>query len=160
MTDLRRIRKNYEKKVISVSSANVKHTDVDSTASNELFELPANCLIIEAGVQRVVAGQANLTVDFGFDGGNELGDGLALNGTGYIQDPQAGTIDALTLTEGAPNTLASGTTTLTKAPRIPTGTGKTVTAKFSADPSAGEFEFICVYIEFGKNNGEYTDFGA
>ena len=156
MPDITRLHKNAEKKVVSVACAKILHGDVAATTSQELFILPANCLIINSGVVVEVAGQANLTVDFGFNGGNELGNDLDIDGTGYVQVPLS--LATLTLTEGTPNTLSAST--ITPAPRILTGTGKTVTAKFSADPSAGVFYFIVEYIEYRRTNGELMNFGS
>lgn len=156
MTDLTRLRKFAEKKTYSVSAANVKHTDVAGTTLQELFKLPPNCLIVDATVVVVAAGQGSLTVDFGFDGGNELGNDLDIDAISVVSVPES--LLALTLTEGTPNTLSAGT--VTKSPRIATGTGKTVTAKFSADPSAGEFVFIVEYIEYTLSNGQLTNYVA
>lgn len=156
MVDITRLRKNAEKKTISVSAAELRHGDVSSTALQEIFKLPANSLIVSAGVQVDVASQGGVTVDFGFDGGTELGAALAVSSTGYKQ--AAAPITTLTLAAGTPNTLVSGT--VASAPRIPTGTGKTVTAKFSADPTAGLFYFIVEYIEYTLGEGAYTNFGS
>ena len=145
MVDLTRLRKNAEKKNVSVSVAHIKHTDVSATTLNEIFMLPANALIINAGVIVDVAGQGGLTVDLGFDGGAEMGDDLAISTTGYKQIPLA---------------LDGNAATFNNFPRLLTGTGKTVTAKFSADPSAGEFYFLVEYIEFKRGNGELTNFGS
>lgn len=155
MADITRLRKFAEKKRYQVAAATVKHTDVGSTALQELFNLPGNALITDACVVVKTAGQSSLTVDFGFDGGNELGNDLDIDGTGVVSVPL--NILALTLTEGTPNTLSAGT--VTKAPRLDTGTGKTVTAKFSADPTAGEFVFIVEFIEYDLGNGEYMNYG-
>lgn len=156
MVDVTRLRKNAEMKKLSVASALIKHGDVSSTAAQLLYNLPANALIIDAGISVDVAGQSGLTVDFGFDGGNELGNDIAISSTGYKQVALA--IATLTLTEGTPNTLSAGT--VTKAPRILTGTGKAVTATFSADPSAGEFHFIVQFIEYTVGNGEFMNYGS
>lgn len=145
MTDITRLRKNAEKKVVSVSSAEIRHGDVAGTTLQELFKLPANALIVTAGVVVETAGQASLTVDFGFDGGNELGNDLAISATGYKQT-------LIAVSGNAEN--------ITPSPRIPTGTGKTVTAVFSADPTAGVFHFIVEYIEYTRGSGEYTNFGS
>lgn len=155
MVDITRLRKNAEMKVISVASALIKHGDVAATTQQLLYNLPANSLIIEAGISVDVAGQGGLTVDFGFDGGNELGNDIAISSTGYKQVTNA--IASLTLTEGTPNTLSAGT--VTKSPRILTGTGKAVTATFSADPSAGEFHFIVQFIEYTVGNGQFMNYG-
>jgi len=192
MTDVTRYRDFAEKKTVSVSAARLLHSDVADTALQELFNLPEKCLIIDAGIVVDVAGQGGLTVDFGFAGGNELGNDIALDSTGYKQvamatllttltgvtalTSTAGTVTALVLGEGTPNTLTSGTVSLTngagtctltsgagtatKAPRILTETGKNVTAKFSADPSAGDFTFIVEYIEYTLKNGQRTEYTA
>ena len=134
MTDLTRLRDFAEKKTISVSAARLLHSDVAGTTLQELFNLPEKCLIVDAGIVVDVAGQGGLTVDFGFAGGNELGNDIALDSTGY---KQVSLVTALT-----------------------TGTGKNVTAKFSADPSAGDFTFIVEYIEYTLKNGQRTDYTA
>ena len=138
MTDLTRLRDFAQKKTVSVSAARLKHSDVADTTLQTIFNLPEDALIVDAGVLVHVAGQASLTADFGFAGGAELGNDLVLSTTGYKT--------GMPLTEGTPNTSA----------RIPTLTGKDVTVKFSADPSAGEFTFICEYIEFALKNGNLT----
>lgn len=145
MTDLTRLRKFAEKKKYSISAATVKHGDVAGTTLQELFKLPPNALIVDSAVVVKSAGQTSLTVDFGFDGGNELGNDLDIDGTGVVTVPL----------------VVSGSGTIgTKAPRIDTGTGKTVTAKFSADPTAGEFVFIVEYIEYDLGNGQLTNYSA
>lgn len=145
MTNLTRVGKNSEKKTMSVSAARIKHGDVADTALQQLFVLPANCLITDAHVVVEEAGQGSLTVDFGFDGGNELGNDLDIDGVGVVTVPL----------------VVSGSGTVgTKAPRIATGTGKTVTAKFSTDPSAGSFVFIVEYIEYDLGNGKLTNYAA
>ncbi len=146
MTDLTHLRNFSEKKTMSVASARVKHGDVGDTALQELFNLPPNAVITDAMVVVEVAGQNSLTVDFGFDGGNELGNDLDIDGTGVVSVP----LVTSTTVSGNAETAAG---TATKAPRIATGTGKTVTAKFSADPSAGEFVFIVQFIEYDLGNG-------
>lgn len=144
MVDITRLRKNGEKKVVSVSAAEIKAADITSTALHELFNLPPDALIINAGVVVEVAGQASLTVDFGFAGGNELMNDVDIDDTGYKQNTLATT---------------SGGTITTMAPRILTGTGKEVTAKFSAVPTAGVFHFIVEYIEYKLGNGMLTSLG-
>lgn len=142
MVDITRLRKNAEKKIVTVSSAEIKAADVKSTALQELFNLPADALIINAGVVVETAGQASLTVDFGFDGGAELGDNVVLSSTGYKQ---------ITLVT------SGGGTVTTVAPRILTSTGKSVTAVFSAVPTAGVFHFIVEYIEYKLGSGTLTE---
>lgn len=137
MADLTRLKKFAEKKTYSVAAARVTHDMVADTALQELFELPADCLIVDACVDVKTAGQALLTVDFGFDGGAELGNDLDIDGAGVVSVALSGGV---------------------KAPRIDTGTGKTVTAKFSADPTAGDFVFIVEYIEYELGNGKLTNY--
>lgn len=167
---------NYsEKKTLSIAAARVKHSDVAATTLQELFCLPKNAVITNAFCVVEVAGQSNLTVDFGFDGGAELGNDLDIDAAGYVAGlpvvstltTLTGTVTALTLAEGTPNTLTSGTValtsgagTVTAAPRLLTGTGKTVTAKFSADPSAGEFVFVVEFIEYDVGNGNLMNYSA
>lgn len=155
MPDLTRKKDFAQKKTMSVASARVTHDMVAATTLQELFNLPPNAVIVEAMVNVVVAGQANLTVDFGFDGGNELGNDLDIDGIAVVSVGH--NISSLTLTEAAPNTYLAGSAV--KVPRIATGTGKTVTAKFSADPSAGEFIFIVSFIEFDLTNGQLMQLG-
>lgn len=155
MTDITTLRNNSEKKTVSVAAARVLHSDVGTVNIQELFNLPANCLIINSGIVVEVAGQGGLTVDFGFDGGTELGSAVAISSTGYKQNTLP--IASLTLIAGTPNTLSAGA--VTQAPRILTNTGKTVTAKFSADPSAGDFTFIVEYIEYKLGNGKLMAIG-
>jgi len=154
MTDLTRLRKNAENKIMEIASAEINFADVSSTALQKLYNLPKNGLIIDAGIVVETAGQGGLTVDFGFDGGTELGSAIAISTTGYKQ--VALPIATLTLTEGTPNTLSAGT--VTKAPRLLTGTGKNVTAKFSAAPTVGKFYFIVQYIEYTVGNGHFMSF--
>lgn len=144
MGDITRLRKNSEKKVVSVSAAEIKAGDVTSTALQELFNIPPDALIINAGMVIEQAGQAGLTVDMGFDGGAELGNDYDCATEGYEQTLLATT---------------SGGTVTTPAPRILSGTGKTVTAKFSAVPTSGVFHFIVEYIEYKLGNGTLTQLG-
>lgn len=156
MPNLTRLRNFAEKKNVSVAAALIKHSDVAATTLQELFCLPADALIINAYCVVKTAGQANLTVDFGFDGGNELGNDLDIDAVSVVSVPLS--VLALTLTEGTPNTLSAGT--VQKGPQIDTATGKTVTAKFSADPTAGEFVFIVEFIEYMRGNGELMNYSA
>ena len=145
MTDKTRLRKNSEKKTYSVAAATLLHTDVADANLVELFNLPPNCLIVDASVVVEVAGQSNLTVDFGFAGGNELGNDLDIDGAGVVTVPE---------------TVSGSGTISTKSPRLTTGSGKNVTAKFSADPTAGKFHFIVEYIEYTLGNGKLTNYTA
>jgi hypothetical protein len=131
MTNLTRVGKNSEKKTVSASAVTVKAGDV-ADASNELFVLPPNALIVASYCIVKVAGQASLTVDFGFDGGAELGNDLDIDGAAVVEG-------------------------LADAGALDTGTGKTVTALFSATPSAGEFVFIVEYVEYNKGCGDLTN---
>lgn len=130
MSDLTRFRKHAEKKTYSVASALVVHNEVTGAVAN-LFNLPPNALITGRHVVTNVAGQTNLTVDFGFDGGNQLGNDLDIDNTGVLTSAALG---------------------------ILTGTGKSVTALFSADPTAGEFLFIVEFIEFDLGNGNLMNY--
>lgn len=146
MVDITRLRKNAEKKQVSVAVAEVRHGDVSATTLQELFNLPPNCLIIDSGCIVEVAGQASLTVDLGFAGGSELGNDLDIDAAGYV--------------EGLPQALDGNAGTLLKVPRILTGTGKNVTAKFSADPSAGIFHFYVMFVDYTRGNGELMNYTA
>ena len=132
MTDLTRKGNFAEKKAVCASAATLLHSDVADTAQQDLFNLPANALITDAYCITKVAGQALLTVDFGFDGGAELGNDMDIDNTGVVT--------------GTPDTTA-----------IDTGTGQKVTATFSADPTAGEFVFIVEYIEYTLGTGKLTE---
>lgn len=133
MTDLTRIKKYAEKKTISASAARIKHGEVAGTEQQDLFNLPPNAIITHAFVDVKAVGQALLTVDFGFDGGNELGNDLDVNGP-------VGVVGGALLTA------------------LATGTGKKVTAKFSADPTAGDFVFVVQYIEYDLGSGQLTNY--
>ena len=159
MVDLTRKKDFAQKKTSSVATARIEHADIataDGTALHELYNLPNNAVIKNAMVVVEVAGQTNLTVDFGFDGGNELGNDLDIDGAAVVSVTQS--ILALTLTEGVPNTLSAGT--VSKSPMIATGTGKNVTAKFSAKPTAGTFVFIVEFIEYDIAVGTYMNYTA
>lgn len=138
MVDLTKVTKNAQKKTLSVSSAVLVGGStaalnggsyVNTTSNYDLFRIPANCLITDAYVVVEGAGQANLLADIGFDGGAEL-----------INDAD---IDAVSVVKDAGIKLASGT-------------GKLVTAKFSAAPTTGRFVVIVEYTEYGVTNGNLT----
>src|SRR5688572_11534571 len=114
MVDLTRVSDNNEKKTISVVAAVIDHSQVPDTANVVLWNIPGRCLITRAYVINEVAGQAALTADIGFAGGAELINDADLDGTPGVVD------DAMTIP-------------------IWSGTGKQVTIKFSADPTAGRF---------------------
>lgn len=167
-TDLTRLHDFAHKKTVSVSAARVLYSNVVSTNTLQLFKLPPKALIVAAGVVVDTVANGAITVNFGFDGGTELGSALDIHtAVGYKQSTEVstvttltGTVTDLTLTEGTPNTLSSGTVALTSgagtvvhAPRILTGTGKTVTAVFSAGPTAGDFTFVVEYIEYALKSG-------
>lgn len=156
--DKTRLRKSAEKRTISVAVAHLKFSDITGQGTadiNQLFNLPKNALIVDSGVVVDTVANGSITVNFGFDGGTELGSALDIHtAVGYKQVAEA--IATLTLTEGTPNTLSAGT--VTKAPRLLTGTGKTVTAVFSAVPTAGEWRFIVEYIEYTLGNGDLTNY--
>lgn len=138
MTDLKKVGKFMQKKNRSVSSAVLVGGSsaalnggayVADTATQELFTVPANALITDCYVVVEEAGQANLTVDIGYAGSNEL-----------FNDAD---IDAVSVVKDAGIKLA-------------TGTGKTVTAKFSVAPTQGRFHIIVEYIEYTVGNGDLT----
>lgn len=135
MPDLTRVSDNNEKKTISVVSAVVDHSQVSDTSNVVLWNIPGRCLITRAYTVTEVPGQASLTVDVGFAGGAELMNDADLDGT--------------------PNTVDDALTT-----PIWSGTGKQVTAKFSADPTAGRFVFIVEYIEYTLGNGKLLNYSA
>lgn len=158
--DKTRLRRNNQKRKISCAVAHVKFSDITGQGTadiNQLFKLPANCLIVDAGVMIDTVANGSITVGLGFDGGTELLAAADIHtATGYKQTTEA--IASLTLVEATPNTLSAGT--VTKSPRILTGTGKTVTAVFSAVPTAGEWRFIVEYIEYTLADGELTNYVA
>jgi hypothetical protein len=125
MTDLTRKGNFSSKKGVCVASARITHDMVADTALNTLFNLPDNAVITNAIVVVEVVGQASLAVDFGFNGGDELDSAAVLT------------------------TVAALKTDLSLA----TGTGKDVTAKFSAAPTAGTFVFIVEFIEYDIATG-------
>lgn len=135
MTDLTRMKNYSEKKTISVAAAVVDYTQVSSTAQQNLFNLPDNSLITRAFIINEANGQAGLTVDFGFDGGAELINDAGVDGTpGVVKDAMS-------------------------VP-VKTGTGKAVTAKFSATPTAGRFVFMVEFIEYTLGNGQLMNYTA
>lgn len=138
MTDLTKVTENSKKKVISVSSAQLVGGStaalrggayVNTTAQYDLFNIPPNCLIVDSYIIAEEAGQATLTCDLGFDGGAELINDADIDNTGVVKD--AGI-------------------------KIDSGTGKLVTAKFSAAPTQGRFHAVVEYIEYTRANGELT----
>lgn len=141
MTDLTRKSNFSQKKGVCVASARITHDMVADTALNTLFNLPENAVISNSYVVVEVAGQASLTVDFGFAGGDELGDGLAL-------DVTAGTVVS------TPLVVASSAAAQVL---LHTGTGKAVSAKFSSDPSAGTFVFVVEFTEYDLATGSLMD---
>lgn len=140
--DLTRKKDFSQKKTRSVSAARVTHDMVSSTAVQKLFNIPANCVIVDAMVVVEVPGQNGLTVDFGYTGAdNALGNDLDIDGpAGVVTVP-----------------LVVASTAATKAPRIATGTGKEIIATFSADPTAGSFVFVVEYVELDLTNGQLTN---
>lgn len=138
MTDLKKVSKFNRKKTRSVSSATLVGGSsaaldggayVADTATQELFTIPANSLITDCYIVVEEAGQGSLTADIGYAGSNEL-----------FNDAD---IDAVSVVKDAGIKLA-------------TGTGKTVTAKFSAAPTQGRFHVIVEYIEYTLSNGDFT----
>lgn len=138
MTDLKKVSKFNQKKTRSISSATLVGGSsaaldggayVADTATQELFTVPANSLITACYIVVEEAGQANLTADIGYAGSNEL-----------FNDAD---IDAVSVVKDAGIKLA-------------TGTGKTITAKFSAAPTQGRFHVIVEYIEYTLSNGDLT----
>lgn len=173
MTDLTRKHKFGEKKTKSVSAARLQLADVlgEGTNTLNLFNLPPNAIVTDAYIVVDNATQAAITCDFGFSGGSELINDADMATTGVKQTAEVstlttltGTVTALTLAEGTPNTLTSGTVALTsgagtvvKAPKLLTGTGKVVTAKFSAEPNeAFDAHFVVEYTEYTLGNGNLT----
>lgn len=139
MVDLTQVTKNSQKKTQSVASAllvggstaeRVNGSYVNTTEQYDLFRLPENSLITDAYIITEGAGQTNLTCDLGFDGGAELINDADIDNTGVVKD--AGI-------------------------KIPTTTGKLVTAKFSAAPTTGRFYVVVEYTEYTKSCGELTN---
>ena len=138
MVDVKKVTNFGKKKVRSVSSAQLVAGSsaalrggayVNSTAQYDIFKVPANCLITDAYIITEEAGQTSLTCDLGFDGGAELINDADIDNTGVVKD--AGI-------------------------KIASGTGKNVTAKFSAAPTAGRFHAVVEYIEYTRAAGELT----
>lgn len=122
---------NWQKKTRSVSSAYISNKEITNTDTYNLFELPANCLITDAYVVKKVAGAASLTADIGFSGGAEL-----------INDAD---LDDLTTVKDA-------------GIKLDTGTGKSVTIKFSAAPANFKGYVVVEYIEYTLKNGMLTKY--
>lgn len=141
MTDKTRLRKNAELKVTSVAAAELLFGDVADTSTHELFNLPADAVIIDAAVIIDEASQGAVTVDFGFAGGAELGNDLAVSSTGLVQG-------------------IAGTIVSAEANKILTGTGKNVTVVFSAAPTSGKFRFLVTFIEYTAGNGFFMNYTA
>ncbi len=175
-TDVTRIKRNAYKRQISSSVAHLTYADVVSTNTMDLFNIPANALIINAGVVVKTVANGAITVAYGIAGGSDFGAALDVHtATGYV-----GATTAIALTSGAlTGTLTSGlvsgattvvqnlaitgtvttlTGTQTPAPRIDSGTGALITAIFSAGPTAGDFYFICEYIEYTLVTGDMTNY--
>lgn len=140
MVDITQVTKNGQKKTRSVSSAILVGGSTaalaggsyaNTTSNYDLFNLPPNALVTDAYIVTDVAGQATLTCDLGFDGGAELINDADIDNTGVVKD--AGI-------------------------KLATGTGKLVTAKFSAAPTVGRFIAVVEYIEYTKANGDLTKF--
>lgn len=131
MPDLTQAGDNWQKKTRSVSSAYLSSAAITDNAVYNLFELPANSLITDAYVVKKTAGAANLTADFGFDGGAEL-----------INDAD---LDDLTTVKDA-------------GLKLDTGSGKSVTVKFSAAPANFKGYFVVEYIEYTLKNGMLTNY--
>ncbi len=104
---------------------------VNTTAVQELFNVPADALITDAYVVPEEAGQAALTCSVGFVGGS---------GTELIN---AGAVSTTTVVKDA-------------GVKIPTTTGKKVQATFSAGPTQGRFVVIVEYTEYSKACGDLT----
>lgn len=132
--NLTRKGKNSEKKNVCVAAVTVSYTDIPATDNYELFTIPADCVITSATIYPEVAGQSLLTADLGYAGGTEL-------------------IANADLDDTAVKGGALGT-------RLASGTGKTVTIKPDAAPTAGKFHVMVEYIEYTRGNGEYTEFSA
>lgn len=137
MVDITRLRKNAEKKTVSVSATRVLAADVVDNTLHYVFRVPANALIINAGVLVKEASQAAVTMDLGVDGDASLGSALAVSATGF-----KGTA------------VAAGP----QAPRVDSGTGLAISVKFSAKPTQGVFIPIVEYIEYDMGNGDYTNY--
>ncbi len=175
-TDLTRSKRNAYKRQINASVAHVLFGDVVSTNTHNLFNLPANCLIVNAGVLVKVVANGAITVNFGIAGGTDFGSALDVHtSTGWKQTAPAIALTSGALTGTLTSGLVSGATTVvqnlnltgtvtslvgteTVYPYLDTGTGDLVTAIFSAGPTAGEFYFIVEYIEYSQVTGDMTNY--
>lgn len=154
--DLTRSKRFGDKKTISVASARVKLADILGCGTDNitLFNLPPNSIIVDAYAIVDNAAQVGVTTSLGFSGGTELLAAVSVASIGVKQT--ALSIAALTLTEGTPNTLSAGT--VTKGPKLLTGTGKVVTAKFSAEPNEEiDITYVVEFVEYTKANGDLMD---
>lgn len=157
--DITRKKDFSQKKSRCVAAARVTHDMVGGTEFYELFNLPPNALIVDSCMLTKVAGQANLTVDFGSDANEDLllDEVTADEDAGHVHS--AGfDISGLTLTEGTPNTYLGGEAV--KTPRIDTGTGMSVGASFSEAPTAGEWVFVVEFVEYDLANGTVMNLGT
>lgn len=137
MVDITRLRKNAEKKTVSVSACCVLAADIVDNTLHHIFRIPANALIVSAGILVKEASQAAVTADLGVDGDATLGSALVMSATGF---------KATNIAVGP------------QAPRIDSGTGLAISVKFSAKPTQGLFIPVIEYIEYDMGNGDYTNY--
>lgn len=175
-TDLTRVKRNAYKRQINASVAHVLFSDIVSTNTHNLFNLPANALIVNAGVLVKAVANGAITVNLGINGGTDFGSALNVHSsTGWIQKAPAVALTSGALTGTLTSGLVSGSTTVvqnlnitgtvtslagteTVYPYVDTGTGELITAIFSAAPTQGEFYFIVEYIEYSQVTGDMTNY--
>ena len=104
-TDLTREKRNSYKRQINASVAHVLYSDVVSTNTHDLFNLPANALIINAGVMIKTVANGSITVAFGI-AGFSLSAASNLTTTGVAKTLTFGSVpneaSAVNIPRGAP----------------------------------------------------------
>ena len=147
MTDLTRGRSFNEKKTRSVAAGVITYDQVVGTTVHDLFVLPERAIVTAAYLVPEVASQAAITVDIGFKGGagNELFNDAAVSNT-TVKTTNVASVDG------------NAQTNVPTAIALLTGTGKTVTAQFSAQPTAGRFAVVVEFIEYTLGNGDLLNY--
>lgn len=130
LVNLTRINRAAEKKNVNVSAVKLDFSDIPSSLDEyQLFSLPANVMVTNIITRIVVASQAGVTCDIGFQG------------EAFIAKPSLDTVGGIAVPTAKD-----------------TNTGKVITLKPSAALTQGVFIVMVEYIEYTLNNGEYTNF--
>jgi len=127
-----------QKKGITVGHANITIADYAATLDvAELFDIPENAHIVRAHLNVKTAFNAGTSITFTFRIGTDI----------LVAAISAATTGIKSLTVTQRDSGVGGFCNL-----LPTIVG--------AIPTTGEAEFMLEYIEYDKNNGEYTDYSA